>query len=90
MRMRGSEQASGRIEVDTGGNSKAACEVATEVAPLVRRSRKDMPCDWLPIYVKNHLNLVIARAVRDLAMNSLVTFRPLCVIEKLGDEIFGS
>ena len=90
MRMRGAEKASGRIEVDTGVNSKAACEVATELAPLVRRSRKDMPCDGLPVYVKNHLNLVMARAVRDLAMSSLVTFRPLRVMEKLGDEIFGS
>ena len=90
MRMRGAEKASGRIEVDTGVNSKAACEVATELAPLVRRSRKGMPCDGLPVYVKNHLNLVIAQAVRYLTMSSLVPFRSLRVMEKLGDEIFGS
>ncbi len=49
-----------------------------------------MPRDGLPVYVKNHLNLVVARAVSNLAMSSLVTFRPLRVMEKLGDEIFGS
>ena len=49
-----------------------------------------MPCDWLPVYVKNHLNLVIAQAVRYLTMSSLVTFRSLRVMEKLGVEIFGS
>jgi hypothetical protein len=48
-----------------------------------------MPRNWLPVYVQNDLNLVIAHAVRDLTMSSLVPFRSLRVMEKLGDEIFG-
>jgi hypothetical protein len=49
-----------------------------------------MRCDWFSVYLKNHLNLVIAQAVRYLTMSSLVPFRSLRVMEKLGDEIFGS
>jgi hypothetical protein len=53
-------------EVDTRGNSKAVCKVATEFAPFLRRSRKDMCCDWFSVYLENHPNLFIAQTIRSL------------------------
>jgi hypothetical protein len=49
-----------------------------------------MRCDWFSVYLKNHLNLVIALPARYFTMSSLVAFRSLRVVKKLGDEIFGS
>jgi len=49
-----------------------------------------MCCDLFSVYLKNHLNLVIALPIRYLTMSSLVAFRSLRVMEKLGDEIFCS
>jgi hypothetical protein len=42
------------------------------------------------VYLKNYLNLVIARTIRYLTMSSFVAFRSLRIVEKLGDEIFRS
>jgi hypothetical protein len=49
-----------------------------------------MCCDWFSVYLKNHLNPVIALTIRYFTMSSLVAFRSLRVVEKLGDEIFRS
>jgi len=78
------------VEDGAGGGAKAVCKVATEFAPFLRRSRKDMCCDWFSVYLENHLNLVIAQTIRYLTMSSLAAFRSLRVVKKLGDEIFGS
>lgn len=78
----------GRAEINRRGNSKAVCKVATKFAPSDRRLRKDMCRDWFSVYLKNHLNLVIALPTRYLAMSSLIAFRSLRVVKKFGDELF--
>ena len=49
-----------------------------------------MCCDWFSVYLKNYQNLVIALTIHYLTMSSLVAFRSLGVVEKLGDELFCS
>jgi hypothetical protein len=49
-----------------------------------------MYCDWFPVYLENHLNLVVAQTIRYLTMSSLAAFRSLRVVKQLGAEIFGS
>jgi hypothetical protein len=77
------------IKVDRRGDSKSAYKVATELAPFLRRSQKDMCCNGFSVYLENHLNLIIALPIY-LTVSSLIGFRSLCVVEKLGDKILGS